>query len=75
MTIDRWLQAAIADADQRGLSDLRPLLEALAKATAALRASEITRLRSAESGASFGVPGRDRSADTGQSAGEAGRGR
>jgi hypothetical protein len=43
MTIDAWLQAALADADQRGLPDLKPLLEALAKATAALRASEITR--------------------------------
>ena len=43
MTIEAWLQAAIADAEQRGLPDLKPLLEALAKATRALRASEITR--------------------------------
>ncbi len=59
MTIETWLQAALADADQRGLQDLKPLLEALAKATAALRASEITRLRSADTGQSFGVAGRD----------------
>ena len=46
MTIETWLQTALADAERRGLQELRPLLEALAKATAALRASEITRLRS-----------------------------
>jgi hypothetical protein len=43
MTVESWLQTAIADAEKRGLPDLKPLLEALAKATAALRASEITR--------------------------------
>jgi len=59
MTIETWLQAALADAEQRGLQDLKPLLEALAKATAALRASEITRLRSADTGQSFGVARRD----------------
>jgi len=42
MTIEAWLHAALADADQRGLPDLKPLLEALAKATTALRASHIT---------------------------------
>jgi hypothetical protein len=40
MTIDAWLQAAIADAEQRGLPDLKPILETLAKATAALRAAD-----------------------------------
>jgi len=60
MTIETWLQAAIADAEQRGLPDLKPLLEALAKATAALRASAITRLRSADTGPSVGEAGRDR---------------
>ena len=34
MTIDAWLQAAIADAERRGLADLKPLLEALARARA-----------------------------------------
>jgi hypothetical protein len=37
MTIDAWLQAAIADAEQRGLPALKPVLEALAKSTRALR--------------------------------------
>jgi hypothetical protein len=40
MTIDAWLQAAIADAERRGLAELRPLLETLARATTALRASD-----------------------------------
>lgn len=40
MTVDRWLAAAIADAERRGLPDLKPLLEGLAAATTALRAAE-----------------------------------
>jgi hypothetical protein len=40
MTIDAWLQAAIADAERRGLPDLKPILETLARATAALRAAD-----------------------------------
>jgi hypothetical protein len=40
MTIDAWLQAAIADAERRGLAELKPILETLAKATAALRAAD-----------------------------------
>jgi len=40
MTIDAWLQAATADAERRGLSDLKPILETLARATAALRAAD-----------------------------------
>jgi hypothetical protein len=40
MTIDAWLQAAIADAEKRGLSALKPILEALAKSTQALRAAD-----------------------------------
>jgi hypothetical protein len=38
MTIDAWLRAAIADAEQRRLPELKPLLEDLALATGALRA-------------------------------------
>ena len=38
MTIDDWLAAACADADRRGLPELRPLLESLADATRDLRA-------------------------------------
>ena len=37
MTIESWLQAAIADAERRGLPELKPMLEALARATAILR--------------------------------------
>lgn len=40
MTIDDWLQAAIADAERRGLPALKPVLEALARATKALRAAD-----------------------------------
>jgi hypothetical protein len=40
MTIDQWLQSALADADRRGLPALKPLLEALARATKALRAAD-----------------------------------
>ena len=57
MTIDTWLAAAIADAERRGLPDLKPLLEALARATTALRASPITRLRSTDTKPSFGAAG------------------
>ena len=40
MTIDAWLKAAIADAESRGLGDLKPILEALAKSTTTLRAAD-----------------------------------
>jgi hypothetical protein len=40
MTIDTWLQNAIADAERRGLPELTPILETLAKATRALRAAD-----------------------------------
>ena len=40
MTVDAWLEFALADAEKRGLPDLKPLLEALAKATQALRAAD-----------------------------------
>jgi hypothetical protein len=41
MRIDAWVAAAIADAERRGLPELRPLIEALAQATRALRASDL----------------------------------
>jgi len=41
MTIENWLEMATADADRRGLADLRPLLEALARATRALREAHL----------------------------------
>ena len=38
--IDAWLAAACADAERRGLPELKPLLESLARSTAALRAAD-----------------------------------
>ena len=40
MTIKVWLEMPIQDAERRGLPALRPLLEALARATSALRAAD-----------------------------------
>ena len=40
MSVKAWLDAALADADRRGLPALRPLLEALARSTAALRVAD-----------------------------------
>jgi hypothetical protein len=39
MTIENWLKAAIADAEKRGLPELKPLLEGLAESMRALRAA------------------------------------
>ncbi len=38
--IDAWLDAAVADAERRGLPELKPLLEGLARSTRQLRAAE-----------------------------------
>ena len=40
MTVTDWLRAACADADTRGLPQLRTLLEALARSTERLRAAD-----------------------------------
>jgi hypothetical protein len=40
MEITRWLAAATADAERRGLPELKPLLETLARSTEALRAAD-----------------------------------
>jgi len=40
MNIETWLQAAIADAERRGLPELKPILEGLARTTTALRAAD-----------------------------------
>jgi hypothetical protein len=40
MTIDAWLTAATADAERRGLPELKTMLETLARATRALRAAD-----------------------------------
>ena len=39
MTLEDWLKAAIADAERRGLPELKPLLEGLAQATRLLRSA------------------------------------
>jgi aspartyl-tRNA(Asn)/glutamyl-tRNA(Gln) amidotransferase subunit A len=41
MTVATWLRAAIADAEGRGLPELKPLLESLALETGALRAANL----------------------------------
>lgn len=40
MTIKAWLETAIQDADRRGLSALRPILESIARSTSALRTAD-----------------------------------
>jgi hypothetical protein len=40
MTIDDWLQAALAEADRHKLPALRPLLEALGRSIHGLRAAD-----------------------------------
>jgi hypothetical protein len=40
MQIDEWLKAACDDAERRGLPDLKPLLETLARSTTALREAD-----------------------------------
>ncbi len=41
MTVRDWLTNARADADARGLPDLKPLLETLARSTQALRDADV----------------------------------
>jgi hypothetical protein len=52
MTIKTWLEMASHDAERRGLVDLRPILETLARATAALRAADWN----ADAAGGFDVP-------------------
>jgi hypothetical protein len=40
MTIEDWLKSACADAERRGLAELKPLLESLARSLAALREAD-----------------------------------
>ena len=40
MTIKSWLDSALQDAERRGLPALKPLLEALARSTSALRTAD-----------------------------------
>ena len=56
MTIDAWLHAAIADAERRGLPELKAILDTLARATAALRAADFNDHASGSRQASVGSP-------------------
>jgi hypothetical protein len=40
VTIKTWLDNAVQDAERRGLPALRPLLEAMARSTSALRSAD-----------------------------------
>lgn len=40
MTVKAWLDAAVQDAERRGLAALKPLLETLARGTSALRTAD-----------------------------------
>ncbi|HXG56156.1 MAG TPA: hypothetical protein VNJ03_12320 [Vicinamibacterales bacterium] len=40
MTVEDWLRSALDDAERRELPALRPLLEALARSTSALREAD-----------------------------------
>jgi hypothetical protein len=51
MTIKLWLEHAIHDAERRGLPGLKPLLEALARSTAALRMADWNDDATGEAGA------------------------
>jgi hypothetical protein len=42
MTVDTWLTVALADAERRGLPELKPLLESLAATMRTLRAAGFT---------------------------------
>jgi hypothetical protein len=50
MTVEQWLEQATRDAERRGLPALKPLLEALARSTSALRAADWNRDLSGASG-------------------------
>ena len=58
MTLDDWLNDACADADRRGLPDLKPLLTTLAQATRVLRSADWNDLAGAvRQQADGGTPG------------------
>jgi hypothetical protein len=49
--VERWLTSALLDADRRGLPALKPLLEALARSTASLRAAAVEHAQETDEGA------------------------
>jgi hypothetical protein len=50
MTVERWLQDAVADAERRNLPALKPLLETLAHATRVLRSARFADAADGSSG-------------------------
>lgn len=60
--MDAWLRAASEDADRRGLPALKPLLETLARSTAALREADraVREEAPVTDATSTGVPGSPR---------------
>lgn len=52
--METWLRAVCADADHRGLPALKPLLEALAQSTVALREADRTAREAAAAAAGAG---------------------
>jgi hypothetical protein len=53
MTVEAWLAAAVADAESRGIPELKPLLETLGRSTIALRKADAL-MRAAEAPGSHG---------------------
>ncbi|HEX4347307.1 MAG TPA: hypothetical protein VHZ73_07025 [Vicinamibacterales bacterium] len=41
MTVETWLKLALDDADRRGIPEIKPLLEGVAKAMRDLRAADL----------------------------------
>jgi hypothetical protein len=41
MTVETWLKMVLEDADKRGIPEIKPLLEAVAKAMRDLRAANL----------------------------------
>ena len=50
MTVQEWLTAATADAERRGLPELKPVLESLARATESLRKADFNEDASGQPG-------------------------
>jgi hypothetical protein len=52
--VDAWLAAAVEDAERRGLPELKPLLQGLARATRGLRAADLSQPESTAADANRG---------------------
>jgi hypothetical protein len=64
MTVDRWLESALADAEGRGRHELTPLLRTLAQATRTLRRADVLRQEPIpQNPAAGGVPTRPAAPD------------